>query len=314
MKNSALSIIAGPCSIDDHNIEEVRQIAQIKVIDQHGYSQRAIAGTRIVGIKSRTEFDPSGKGMGIDFSVFQKNMQILANGGSSKDFEIPPSIIMSEEIYSKFNLLIAVEIMSPFAQLPFFEGKIPKGKLLPWNPSVDQLGWPLLEMAMYAQKNGWHIGIKNGKWIGDHLQHANSSTYAGKTTMEKTWTGLVTYAEHENGEVILIHRGVDVPDKGDYRNAIVHEMAKRTKLATGKKLLFDPSHTHGPKLQRHIVASVLESMKMKINEEEYLYDGILIEVGTSTTDTEQHITLQELAILAQELARFRDVVSPDGSL
>ena len=64
-------------------------------------------------------------------------------------------------------------------------------------------------------------------------------------------------------------------------------------------------------MRRHIVAAVLEAMRMKMNDEEYVYDGILIEVGTSTTDTDQHITLEELAVLAQELAKERDLVTPD---
>lgn len=299
MKNAALTIIAGPCSIDERNITEVRNIAQIE----------GVAGTRIVGIKSRTELDPTGKGMGIDFAVFQKNMEILAQGGSSNDFEVPPSVLMAEMIYKETNFLIATEIMAPLVQMPSYEGRIGKGKLLPWNPAVEQLGWPLMEMAMFGKKNGWHIGIKNGKWIGDHLNHANAPEYAGKTTMEKTWSGLVTYSQATDGDVILIHRGVDVPDKGDYRNANVHNLAKRTKMATGCKLFYDPSHTHGPKMRQHIVSAVLEAMKMKIHDEEYVYDGMLIEVGTSTTDTDQHITLIELEALTKELAKYRNLVS-----
>jgi hypothetical protein len=46
-------------------------------------------------------------------------------------------------------------------------------------------------------------------------------------------------------------------------------------------------------------------MKMKINENEYLYDGILIETGRSKTDTEQHISVEELKILCKEISKFR---------
>jgi hypothetical protein len=313
MKNSALTIIAGPCSIDENNISEVYELADITVTNQQGQTQRAIAGTRVVGIKSRTELDASGKGMGIDYPIFHKNLELLRSGGCTRELEIPPSVVMAEEIYKKTNMLIASEIMIPQVQMPVYEGKIPKGKLMPWNPAVEQLGWPLMEMGMYAKKNGWHVGIKNGKWVGEDLHHANTEEFKGKTTMEKTWSGLTTYVGDLDGDIILIHRGVDVPNKGDYRNATVHTIAKRVKLATGAKLYFDPSHTYGPKMRQHIVAAVIEAVNMKINEEEYLYDGILIETGTSTTDTDQHITLIELKAMAQELARNRDLVSPENN-
>ena len=101
-----------------------------------------------------------------------------------------------------------------------------------------------------------------------------------------------------------------MPDKGEYRNAPVHTIAKRTKLATKAKLYFDPSHSFGPKMREHISYAVIDALKIKINEEEYLYDGILIETGTSSTDTEQHITVQELQTLVEKIATFRDVISP----
>ena len=71
--------------------------------------------------------------------------------------------------------------------------------------------------------------------------------------MEKTWIGLSHYTGmNEPGleeKLILIHRGVDIYNKGDYRNLPVHQAAKRTKIATKAKLFFDPSHIHGPKLR-----------------------------------------------------------------
>ena len=58
--------------------------------------------------------------------------------------------------------------------------------------------------------------------------------------MEKTWIGLSHYTGmNEPGleeKLILIHRGVDIYNKGDYRNLPVHQAAKRTKLATHAKL------------------------------------------------------------------------------
>jgi hypothetical protein len=55
----------------------------------------------------------------------------------------------------------------------------------------------------------------------------------------------------------------------------------------------------------------LEAMQMMVAEDEYLYDGILIEAGTSQTDTEQHITHAELKKLIDALSKFRDIVPPN---
>jgi 3-deoxy-D-arabino-heptulosonate 7-phosphate (DAHP) synthase len=39
-----------------------------------------------------------------------------------------------------------------------------------------------------------------------------------------------------------------------------------------------------------------------------LYDGILIEAGTSKTDSEQHISIKELKELVKELSKFRKIL------
>lgn len=314
MKNDPLAVIAGPCSIDNQNIDEIHQIAEMQVTNRDGKKQRAISGTRVVGIKSRTELDSSGKGMGIDYDVFKRNLDSLINGGCIRELEVPPSVIMSEEIHKKTNLLIATEIMASLLQLPQYEGRIPAHKLMPWNPAVEQLGWPMQQMAEICRKNSWNVGIKNGKWVGDHIHTSNTDDFEGQTTMEKTWVGLTKYIGDLNGgETVLIHRGVDVPDKGQYRNAPVHNLARRAKQSSGCKLYFDPSHAFGPKMRAHIVYAVVDAMKIKIAEDEYLYDGILIETGTSSTDTEQHITIAELQILIDKIATMRDLVSPDSN-
>ncbi|MEI6532449.1 MAG: hypothetical protein WCO06_01275 [Candidatus Roizmanbacteria bacterium] len=309
MKNSEVKIVAGPCSIDTINIDEVHEIAEISVKNADGKIQKAIYGTRIVGVKSRTELSSNGKGMGIDFPALIQNMEILAKGGGIDDMIVPPSVNMAEQIVKKSNMLIATEVMMPSLQLPHYEGKIPHNKLMPWNPAVNQLGWQLWETVAFVKRNNWHVGIKNGKWVGEHLQVANHHEYMGATTMEKTWAGLTTFAGGMTGDIILIHRGVDVPDKGNYRNIPVHQIAKRAKLKSGAKLYFDPSHTYGPKLRDHIIHGTIDAMKMKINENEYLYEGALIEVGTSTTDTEQHITIKELKNLVEEINTFRTLAN-----
>lgn len=313
MKQNKLVIVAGPCSIDANNLREIHEIADIHVTNRTGKSQRAIAGTRIVGIKSRTEFNPAGDGMGIDFEVYMQNLRALLDGGCIRDLIVPPSVEIAEEVFKKTNMLIATEVMSPLLQLPQYGGRIPKRKLMPWNPAVNQLGWPILHTAELCRRFGWHLGIKNGKWVGEHIRLANSSDYKGVTTMEKTWAGLATYAGAAPGELVLIHRGVDVPDKGDYRNAPVHTIAKRTKQATGAKLFFDPSHAHGPKMRRHIVFAVIDALQLRMDDGSFLYDGVLIETGTSQTDTEQHISLSELRGLVAEAASFRDLATPDDT-
>lgn len=305
MKNSTITIIAGPCSVDDNNIHEIHELSNIEI-----KGRRAIAGTRIVGLKSRTGLDASGNGMGMDFDVYQKNSDIIMQGGSIKDLLIAPSAYIAQEISKKTNMLIATEVMNPLVQLPSFEGKLGKGAFLPWNPSVNQLGWHISQIAQFARRNGWQVGIKNGKWIGDHLESANTEEYQGKTTMEKTWAGLVDFVGELEQDIILIHRGVDVPGKGNYRNAVVHSIAKRVKAETGAKLYFDPSHSYGPKLRSHIVDATIDIMKMKLSKNEYLYDGILVEVGTSTTDTEQHITIKELDHMVKKLSTFRSLKEP----
>lgn len=305
MKNDPVTIIAGPCSVDEDNLSEIYQIAEITV-----NGMRAIAGTRVVGLKSRSELDQSGAGMGMDFSVVRENMRILQRGGSIKDMKSFPSTELAVEIYNKTNLLIATEIMIPSVQMPAFAGKFPPGKLMPWNPSVNQLGWNLLEIAEYAKENNWPVGIKNGKWIGENPQVADSESYQKVCPLEKVWSGLASYVTPFARETILIHRGVDVPEKGDFRNLPVHNIAKRTKLKTNAKLYFDPSHSYGPKMRENIVSATIDAMRMKIDEENYLYDGILIEAGTSKTDTEQHISLKELEQLAEEITTFRTLVKP----
>jgi 3-deoxy-D-arabino-heptulosonate 7-phosphate (DAHP) synthase len=86
----------------------------------------------------------------------------------------------------------------------------------------------------------------------------------------------------------------------------------RTKMrAKGVKLYFDPSHSLGPKMRDEIVNETVEAMKMKIDENNYLYDGVLIEVGTAKCDTHQHITVKELQELVDRLGEFRTLVGRD---
>jgi 3-deoxy-D-arabino-heptulosonate 7-phosphate (DAHP) synthase len=295
-----LEIIAGPCSVDHKNIDEIREIADMG----------NVSGVRVVGLKSRTDLDPTGKGMGIDFDAYQERKRRLKQGISAKNV-VPPSVEYAAELTNNYGVRVATQVMNPHVQVPAYIGRIPENQLLLWQPSVMQLGWPVEDLAEYAEENGWAVGIKNGKALGSTLAEAEHPDTTG-TSMEKAWKGLAAYA-NKGQEIILIHRGVDVPEKGDYRNALVHEATRRVKAATGKPAFYDPSHSLGEKMRHQIVEETIKTMHMK-DGREFLYDGILIETGTSQTDTNQHITLQELSDMAEELAKFRDLRTPEKTI
>jgi 3-deoxy-D-arabino-heptulosonate 7-phosphate (DAHP) synthase len=288
-----LSIIAGPCSIGDENKEEIHKIAELE----------GVSGVRVVGLKSRTSIDETGKGMGMDFDAYRENQKLLRLG---ERLIMPPSIELAKELFEETGIAIATEIMNANLQIPHFEGWLPQRKLLAWQPSVNQLGWSVDEIRMQTQPNGWMVGIKNGKWTGTALEEAR----CGNNTIESTWKGLSTFAtaEQNQNNVRLIHRGFDIPEKGSYRNMPIHEIAERVKLSTGLPMIFDPSHSYGPKLVDEIVDGTVDAMKMIMKNGQPLYDGILIEVGTSSTDTAQHITLAQLDELIDRVAQFRNLI------
>lgn len=297
MKN--ITIIAGPCSVDKNNLHEVDEILSIKI-----NNKKAIAGTRVVGLKSRTILETSGEGMGMDFDAYMHNCDILVNGGNPSDFEDLPSMLMAKEIQEKHNCIIATEIMNPAVQMPQLEKHL-KGTVMPWNPSVNQLGWPELHISKYCERNNWLLGVKNPKDLGETLIDSEINNIPAP--MEKVWKGVASYSNLENERKVLIHRGVNSEVKSDFRNDLVHKAAMRTKTAVaGAKMFFDPSHSCGPKLRDKIVEITIEAMKMKCADGSNLYDGILVEVGTSITDTKQHITIDELKTLVGELSKFRE--------
>ena len=301
MKNKTLKIIAGPCSINKSNLNDIYRIAEIKIGNKY-----AIWGTRIVGLKSRTNFNKNGKGMGIDFFYYLELKRYFLKNKKLKEIEFP-SIKIAKKITKETNLLVATEIMDPWLQLPIYKKNIPPEKLMIWNPAVNQLGWTINIMAAFVKQNNWYLGIKNPKWLGDRLKKVNNFKNKNKTTMEKTWEGLVSYANLNPSRIFLIHRGVDIPEKRNYRNAPIHFLAQKVKMATECHLFFDPSHSHGPVMKEKILPATIKAMKMKLDEDNFLYDGILIEAGVSETDTEQHISLSELEILVKEIAKFREI-------
>ena len=302
-KNQSIKIIAGPDSIDDYNIQEIYQISEIKHNEEF-----AIFGTRTVGLKSRTGFDSQNSDsgfMGYDFDAIMRNFNIFGLGGTSNDLVPLPSVEMAEKIYRDTGMLCATEIMLPAIQLACIAKSFKFKPFLCWNPSVDQLGWHVRQIAGFAEEYGWCVGLKNGKWLGEDYEVAEHINFEGETSIEKVWNGLVSYAKTAP-KTYLIQRGCDLPNKGEYRNLPIHLTAMRTKLKNpGIELLYDPSHALGPKMRDKIIDKTVEAMKMRVDDENYLYDGVLIEVGTAKCDTHQHISVEELKELVQKLSEFR---------
>lgn len=302
-----LEIFAGPCSITSENAEEViRVTAEIRTPE----GTRAIYGTRVVGLKSRTALDLNGDGMGIDSQFIQHSLALSPT--ERKKIKIP-SVELGENIYQQTGLRIATEVMIPHIQLPYWEAKKSlKGKMMVWNPSVNQLGWNMFELREFAVRNNWNIGIKHGKFLGkDSLEIANHPDYKGETSLEKVLIGLTTYTKNVKGDLIIIHRGVDVPGRGDYRNAQIHEVMKRIKKNVPlAKIFFDPTHSIGPTLRHLISDEALQAMRIK-SRSEFLYDGLLMEAAsTSPVDIGEHLTLDELQHLVNKLSKFRKLRSP----
>lgn len=298
MINREIKIIAGPCSINKNNIKDIYQIAKLKV-----NRKPAIWGTRVVGLKSRSVFSQEPSVSGMDITWFENTLERYLTERKLK-ITPPPSVTLAKKILKETHLVVATEIMSPLIQLPSFEESIFKNRLLIWNPAVNQLGWSVFIMGKYAIKNHWWLGLKNPKWVGEDLKIVDSERISKISTMEKSWEGLVTYGQLKE-RTVLIHRGVDVAEKGNYRNLPVHQIAKKVKQRTGHQLFFDPSHSFGPKLKDNIVEETVKAMQLLSSPSEFLYDGILIEVGTATTDSEQHISLIELEKLVNRLSKFR---------
>lgn len=296
-----LTIIAGPCSVNKNNIEEIEEILNIEI-----NGNKVISGIRCVGLKSRTNYIDNSYDMGIDLEVFKYNQQLLISGKSYNEFEIMPSIELAKQLQDKYNCIIATEIMEPAIQIPLFD-KYLTGSFIPWNPAVNALGWNIQHISKYCEKrDNWLLGIKNPKNLGISVEDAEVKNMTAP--MEQVWFGLVSYSNLPNERKILIHRGVDSEKKSNFRSELVHKTAMRVKNSVnGAKLFFDPSHSFGSRMRDEIVNGTIEVMKIKDLFGNFLYDGILIEVGTSTTDAGQHISVKELRELVNKLSEFRSI-------
>lgn len=309
MANQKITIIAGPCSVSNDNVHQLFQIANISIVNRANKIQKAIWGLRVVGLKSRTSMNSAGEGMGMDFHEYVHNASLVTSINRTGGLKMFPSVEIAHRIVKETGLTVATEIMDPVIQLPLYEKVIPNGKLFIWNPAVNQLGYQMNVMGIYAERNGWFVGIKNGKWLGEVSD-------GGMNIMEKNWIGQISFATKDKqfqllDRIAMIQRGVDVAGKGRFRHLPVHESAEKVKGKAKVKMFFDPSHSFGRFLRDQIVDQTILAMQMKTKEGEYLYDGILIEVGKSETDTDQHITVEELKRLCNEIAKFRDLNSQE---
>jgi len=297
---SAVKIIAGPCSVDFDNKKEIKDSLKIKY-----KGKIALYGVRIVGLKSRTSFDPKNAFIGIDLEKYEANCNnaIMQN---SNTIDIAPSIEIANEIQGEFQeIFMATEVVDPWMQCRIMSKYLNSNRLIIWNPAVNHLGFLIQIMAKYAKAKQWKIGIKNGKSLGSNIDKSENKNI--ETSLDKSWIGLASYANclHEK-DILMIHRGVDLGENQGFRNFPVHNLCKRVKAKSQLGMFLDPSHILGPKMRSDIVNFTIESMKIKSGDG-YLYNGILLECGTSKSDTDQHINHSELEEIVAKVSHFRQI-------
>ncbi|HNQ31134.1 MAG TPA: hypothetical protein PKG71_00195 [Candidatus Woesebacteria bacterium] len=316
IQNAPCTIIAGPCSISDAGMQAIYDIARIRVRNPDGEMVNGVCATRDVGLKSRSRRDPSGNGMGIDWDTYERNARTLIMGGFANHLEIPPSVIMAGTIYERTGLAITTEICDPHVQLPPLSRMLGHAPVMIWGPSVNALGHHYMTMGAYAAKHPrWLVGIKNPKWLGDcPLATAQDTQNARTSSMEETWAHLESWTALPIEKHVFIQRGVEVEGKGKNRNAPLHAAAVRLKRRYPQaRIYFDPSHSLGPKRRDRIVDATIEAMLMRMPDDSgYAYDGALIEAGPSETDTQQHISVDEVAKICEAVGRERPLVQPDA--
>lgn len=296
----SVKIIAGPCSIDFKNKTEVLDSISFKI-----GGKTALYGVRVVGLKSRTEFDPKNSFIGIDIDEYDENSEVIKNGNFN--LKIHKSVEIANEIQEKNkDIFVATEVVDSWVQCLVLSQFLKSKKAIVWNPAVNHLGFPIQVMARFAKQHGWKIGIKNGKSLGGSV--FDSEENGKKMSLEKSWSGLESYASLiEKKDIFMIHRGVDSESLSGYRNFPVHELCKRVKSNIKNEMFLDPSHIAGPKKRSEIVDFTIDAMKIKHELGGFLYDGILLETGTSKSDTDQHITHLELEEIISKVSSFRKI-------
>lgn len=274
------TIIAGPCSIDKKNADEAVAIGNIPEVD----------GVRCVGLKSVTSPRPF---MGIDADWF-----------FNESTEKQPSLEIAKRIVVETGKFVAMELMDMRQLHHFMDSHLFIGKMFLWNPAIMQLGWPIHNMAKVAKEHGWRIGLKNPKWSSDPELELLPGVILDNG--EKTWWGNAHFSQNAGVKPIMIQRGIEGKGKKPFRNLPNH--AASTKMRKlGLEVYFDPSHSFGKELRDRIVDWTLEALEMRLDDGRYLYTGLLIEVGTSQTDTDQHISIDELKRLIEGIKKQREL-------
>jgi hypothetical protein len=319
--SSPLEIWAGHCSENKNNIEETERIARQTIRNPRtGRQQRIVNRTRGVAFKSRTGLKDLLSYMGMDWKAIQANDTMYMEGKGHLDYLLYPSLIHLSNISRATGVGVASEILMPHLQLPVW-GRYFKGKSFqPWTAAVDSKGTSAMEFANWANRFGWDIALKNPKISGKRTYTellTAPQKEIEKTTVFSTWQGAWSWAG-SNQNTTMIHRGVDMPSDLEgmdtFRNLPIHRVAAALQAVTGCNLGYDPSHINGQGRKEHIVEDAIEAAQT-INPftGNPQYQVLLLEVGNSTTDTEQHITLNQLQQIGETVIQWRPLVAHDFS-
>lgn len=308
-----LQVVAGQCSFSNEpgQLDELHTLANMQVSNPNGSMTRAISHLRFVTLKSCT--DANNPGIGMDAPAIK---QIIANPGKKDKIDLP-GIVLATKFAKEERIGIGAEIMIPHIQMPQYEKHLDKKEsLFPWIPSNVILGWVALEMDSWCQKNGWSLGIKNPKWLGTTLEKAEDPSSEIVSSMQRSWDGMETFT-NIGTDTVLINRGVDIPEKETHRNAITHEIARKIKRnKPHRRIGIDLNHACGPNHRDDIAPSLIHALLMTVDGLPIrqggtpLYDVLLAEVGTSITDTKQHMTIPELQDVLSEVSKHRPLLKP----
>jgi len=329
-----IGIITGPCQTSDrHGVDYLKSLSTMRVTNPGGIQVCAIAGERLCTIKSRTDLNPADaarSGMGVDFPIWEafskQVINMIRNNGALLQKPVMQGALWAKEIQdSTGGMPIAFEAMDWMHAMLMMDHILP-GTAIPWSPSVKTSGHEMETLSEVVGEHGSVLGIKGPKFYPELLPRRIED---GPTSMENTWTGLGMYALGATcipKTIMLIERGRDVPNKGDWRNMPDHNSARMAKQMLQKKIedaglagevlvtmAYDPSHTNGPKRVSCIVEDAIDAARqMDITGKEPLYNMLLIESKDKAappplSDAGQHITGEQVQDIADGIAQFRPI-------
>lgn len=323
-----MRIVHGPCQTSTRReVDYLKDSATATVTNQNGISVPVAYGLRFCVEKSRTNLSPDRSGMGVVYEQWERYSKQLIHatlhGGVMPPIPVTEAALWAEEIQAQSGITLAMEIMD-WVHASLFVGHIQPGLGMLWTPSVMNLGEPAQMEAEVAGENNWIFGIKNGKWYPRTLPNKDGEVKV--TSLEKTQAGMGTYAvgvTHLPKELVLIQRGMDVPEKGLHRNLHDHQSARLAKQLLEDLLekqgihvpvacAFDPSHVKGGELIHEIVPSAIEASTLLDLKGKPLYNMLLIESMEKggeipKSDADQHITGDDVQLLATAIAQLRPI-------